>query len=405
MAKEFTYSGCAASAQACAMAKVEVICSYPIRPYTAIMMELVKMIHNGELDAEFVHGEGEHAQFSVVIGASASGARALTGTSGVGMTYAMEVLSPIAGGRYPLQAAVADRALDPPGDFGSEHTDVMTARDQGWIIGWAETPQEVFDNHLINYRVGEDENVMLPQFVCQDGYFVSHIPGKVSVPEQSQVDEFLPPYKPHKPLNPKAPYIHAPQIKPNQGPVIDLQRAQAHLNTPKVIRQAVGEYNQIMGRNYSPFLDEYRTDDAEMVIFIMGGHARTCRFAVDALRKKGVKIGMVKIRFVRPWPTDEVAECLSKFKAVGVVETSTSYGGAMKGGTLLHEVRASLYDLPVRPLTTSFMAGLGGEVVSLQGFNYMAETLTKAIAANKVNKYVQWIGFEPDWHEFVEAGG
>ncbi|MES0445330.1 MAG: pyruvate ferredoxin oxidoreductase, partial [Desulfobacterales bacterium] len=131
MAKEFTYSGCAASAQACAMAKVEVICSYPIRPYTAIMMELVKMIHNGELDAEFVHGEGEHAQFSVVIGASASGARALTGTSGVGMTYAMEVLSPIAGGRYPLQAAVADRALDPPGDFGSEHTDVMTARDQG----------------------------------------------------------------------------------------------------------------------------------------------------------------------------------------------------------------------------------------------------------------------------------
>ena len=114
---------------------------------------------------------------------------------------------------------------------------------------------------------------------------------------------------------------------------------------------------------------------------------------------------MVKIRFVRPWPTEELAECLSKFKAVGVVETSTSYGGAMKGGTLLHEVRASLYDVPNRPLTTSFMAGLGGEVVSLQGFNYVAETLTKAIAANKVNKYVQWIGFEPDWHEFVEAGG
>jgi pyruvate ferredoxin oxidoreductase alpha subunit/oxalate oxidoreductase subunit alpha len=151
------------------MAQVEVVCSYPIRPYTAIMMELVKWIHNGELDAEFVHGEGEHAQFSVVIGASASGARALTGTSGVGMTYAMEVFSPIAGGRYPLQAAVADRALDPPGDFGSEHTDVMSARDQGWIIGWAEVPQEVFDNHLINYRVGEDSRVMLPQGTVPGG--------------------------------------------------------------------------------------------------------------------------------------------------------------------------------------------------------------------------------------------
>ncbi|MFC1515694.1 oxalate oxidoreductase subunit alpha [Thermodesulfobacteriota bacterium] len=403
MAKEFTYSGCAASAQACKLARVEVICSYPIRPYTAIMMELVKMIHNGELDAEFVHGEGEHAQFSVVLGASASGARALTGTSGVGMTYAMETFSPIAGGRYPLQAAVADRALDPPGDFGSEHTDVMSARDQGWIIGWAEDPQEVFDNTLIYYRVGEDSRVMLPQFCCQDGYFVSHIPGKVSVPEQSQVDEFLPPYKPHNPLNPQAPYIHGPQIKPNQGPVIDLQRAEAHLATPAVIKEVVAQYNETFGRNYSPFLEEYRCEDAEVVIFIQGGHARTCRFAVDAMRKKGMKVGMVKIRFVRPWPTVELAECLSKYKAVGVVETSTSYGGAMKGGTLLHEVRSSLYDLDERPLTTSFMAGLGGEVVSLQGFNYMADVLGKAVEANKVSKTVQWIGFEPDWHDFVKA--
>jgi oxalate oxidoreductase subunit alpha len=396
MAKEMTISGCAASAQACKMAKVEVICSYPIRPYTAIMMELAKMVANGELDAEFVHGEGEHAQFSVVQGASAAGARVITGSSGVGVTYAMETYSPIAGARYPVQAAIADRALDPPGDFGSEHTDIMSVRDQGWIIGWAETPQEVFDNHLINYRIGEDHKVMLPQFVCQDGYFVSHIPGKVSMPEQSQVDEFLPPYKPMHPLNPKTPFIHCPQIRPDQGSVIDIQRAIAHLEAPAVIRQAVDDYNRIMGRDYKPFLEEYQTDDAEMVLFIQGAHARTARFAINKLRQKGVKIGMVKPRFVRPFPTEELQECLSKFKAVGVVETSTSYGGAMKGGTLLHEVRATLYDLPKRPLTTSFMAGLGGEVVSQNEFFYMAEVLTKAIQENKVRKYVQWVGFELD---------
>src|SRR5512140_835408 len=118
MAKEMVLSGCAASAQAAKMAKVEVICSYPIRPYTAIMMELAKMVANGELNAEFVHGEGEHAQLSVTLGASASGARAFTGSSGVGVTYAMEVYSPMAGGRYPVQMAIADRTLDPPGDFG-----------------------------------------------------------------------------------------------------------------------------------------------------------------------------------------------------------------------------------------------------------------------------------------------
>src|SRR5512143_2100246 len=218
MAKEMTLSGCAAAAQAVKMARVDVICSYPIRPYTAAMMEL---------DAEFVHGEGEHAQLSVVAGASAAGARVFTGSAGVGVTYAFETYSPISGGRLPVQMMIADRALDPPGDFGSEHTDVMSARDQGWIMGWAETPQEAFDNHLINYRIGEDPRVMLPQFVCQDGYFVSHLPGKVLLPDQAQVDEFLPPYEPgpHV-LDPKRPVSHGPQLRTAQGTMMDLERAQ-----------------------------------------------------------------------------------------------------------------------------------------------------------------------------------
>ncbi len=396
MAKEMVLSGCAASAQAAKMAKVEVICSYPIRPYTALMMELAKMVANGELDAEFVYGEGEHAQLSVVLGASAAGARVLTGSSGVGVTYAFETYSPIAGGRVPVQMMIADRALDPPGDFGSEHTDAMSCRDQGWLMGWAENPQEAFDNCLINYRVGEDHRVLLPQFVCQDGYFVSHIPGKVLLPDQSQVDEFLPPYTLPHPLDPKHPVSHGPQIRPDQGTIMDLQRAQAHLDAPAVIKEAVADFNRIFGRDYSPFVEEYMTDDAEMAFFIMGAHTMTARHAVKHLRDQGVKIGLVKLRFVRPWPTQEVAEALSKFKAVGVVETSTSYGGAMRGGNLLHEVRASLYDLPQRPLTTSFMAGLGGEMVPLKDFYYMADILSKAVQDGKTKKTVYWVGFEAE---------
>ena len=396
MAKEVVLSGCAASAQAAKMAKVEVICSYPIRPYTAIMMELSKMVANGELDAEFVHGEGEHAQLSVVLGAAAAGARALTGSSGVGVTYAFETYSPIAGGRVPLQMMIADRALDPPGDFGSEHTDAMSTRDQGWILGWAENPQESFDNCLINYRVGEDHRVLLPQMVCQDGYFVSHIPGKVTLPDQSQVDEFLPPYKLPHPLDPKHPVSHGPQIRPDQGTIMDLQRAQAMLDTPAVIKEAIADFNRIFGRKYSPFVEEYMTDGAEMVFFLQGAHTMTARHAVQHLRAKGVKIGLVKLRFVRPWPTDDVANILSKFKAVGVIETSTSYGGAMRGGNLLHEVRASLYDAPQRPLTTSFMAGLGGEMVPLKEFYWMAEVMSNALKAGKMRKNVYWVGFEDE---------
>ena len=396
MAREMMLSGCAASAQAAKMAQVEVICSYPIRPYTAIMMELAKMVANGELDAEFVHGEGEHAQLAVVLGAAAAGARALTGSSGVGVTYAFENYSPIAGGRIPLQMMIADRALDPPGDFGSEHTDAMSCRDQGWLMGWAENPQEAFDNCLINYRVGEDHRVLLPQFVCQDGYFVSHIPGKVVLPDQSQVDEFLPPYALPHPLDPKRPVSHGPQIRPDQGTIMDMQRAQAMLDAPAVIKEAIDDYNRIFGRNYSPFIEEYMTDDAEIAFFIMGAHTMTARHAVKHLREQGVKIGLVKLRFVRPWPTQDVAEALSKFKAVGVVETSTSYGGAMRGGNLLHEVRASLYEVQQRPLTTSFMAGLGGEMVPLKDFYYMADILSKAVKDGKTRKTVYWVGFEAE---------
>ncbi len=395
MAKEMVLSGCAASAQAAKLAKVEVACSYPIRPYTALMMELAKMVANGELDCEFIHGEGEHAQLSVVFGAAAAGARALTGSSGVGVTYAMETYSPIAGGRVPLQMMIADRALDPPGDFGSEHTDAMSTRDQGWLLGWAETPQEALDNSLINYRVGEDHRVLLPQMVCQDGYFVSHIPGPVVVPDQAQVDEFLPPYKLPHPLDPQHPVSHGPQIRPDQGTIMDLQRAEAMLAAPQVIKEAFADFGRIFGRKYG-FLDTYKTEDAEMVFFIQGAHAFTGRHAVNHLRAKGVKIGLVKLRFVRPWPTQEVAETLSKFKAVGVIETSTSYGGAMRGGNLLHEVRASLYDCPQRPITTSFMAGLGGEVIPLHEFYSMAETLSNYLQAGKAKKTVHWVGFEAE---------
>lgn len=394
MPKEANMAGCAATANAAKLARVEVITSYPIRPYTGIMMELSRMVAAGELDAEFIHGEGEHAQVSVTQGASACGARAYTGSSGVGLSYAMEVYSPISGGRYPCQMAVADRAYDPPGDFGSEHTDVMSCSNQGWILGWAETPEESMDNCIIYYRAGETPSVMLPQWQVQDGYFVSHIPGKVTIPDQATIDEYLPPYHCPHALNPQNPTNHGPQIFPDQGPAIDLQRAQAFLLAPKAIETAVNDYNKAVGRNYPVWLEEYKTDGAEYVFFLMGAHCRTARFAVDHLRKKGAKVGMVKLRFVRPWPTTQVCEVLSKFKAVGVVESQTNYGGAMKGGELQHEVRASLYDSPKQPVCCSFMAGLGGEVISLEEFYNMAKILEKHAKQGKVDQYVYWVGFD-----------
>ena len=396
MAQEKMLSGCAAAAQGAKFAEVEVICSFPIRPYTAIMMELAKMVANGELDAEFIHGEGEHAQVSVVLGASACGARAYTGSSGVGVTYAFEVYSPAAGGRYPFQMAIADRTLDPPGDFGSEHTDAMSARDQGWLMGWASTPQEVFDNTLINYRVGEDPLIMLPQFVCQDGYFISHIADKVVLPELSQVREFLPPYRAPHPLSTTCPVSHGPQIRPDQGAPMDAQRAMTFLEAPAVIEKAVADYNKIFGRKLDPWLEKYMMEDAEVAFFIQGAHANTCKSAIRNLRNQGLKAGMVRPRWMRPWPTQQIMEALAHVKAVATVESSTSYGGATRGGNLIHEVSASLYDLDKRPLLTSFMAGLGGDVILLEDFYYMAKIMKKMAEEKKVRQKVYWVGFEDE---------
>jgi len=391
-------AGLAAVAEAAKLADVDVISSFPIRPYTGLMVDLSQKVANGELDAEFIHADGEHAQLSICHGASAAGARTMTGSSGVGVTYAFETYSPISGGRCPVQMVIANRTLDPPGDFGSEHSDVLCARDQGWIMGWAETPQEAFDNTLIYYRLGEDPRVSLPQFNCQDGYFVSHIPGEVVIPEKSLVDEFLPPYKPAKPLDPQKPYGHGPQIYSDQGPILQLQRAILMDKAKEIIPEVLDSFNKIFGRKYPSYIEDYNPNDADVCLFINGAHSQTARYAIANLKKQGVNLALCKLRFVRPWTTDEIAEVLSHYKVVGVVETNNSFGISREAGVFTPEVAATLYNLPEkkRPILISFMAGLGGEAIRLDDFYFMAKKLTDIADRKKIKKPVYWIGFEEE---------
>ena len=169
----------------------------------------------------------------------------------------------------------------------------------------------------------------------------------------------------------------------------------AHDDLEPVIAEVVADYNKQFGRNYSPFVDEYMMEDAEIAFFLQGGHARTARFAVNHLRKQGVKVGVARLRFMRPWPTQAVAESLSKVKAVGTIETSTSYGGQSRGGNLIHEVRSALYPLDNRPLVTSFVAGLGGEIVTLNEFYAMAKVLSDGVKSGKF-KDSYWMNFSEE---------
>jgi pyruvate/2-oxoacid:ferredoxin oxidoreductase alpha subunit len=387
-------NGCAASAYAALYADVDVITAYPIRPYTAIMMNLSQFIAEGLLDAEYLHADGEHAQLSAALGAGSCGARAFTGSSGVGITYAFEVYSPAAGARIPIQMAIADRTLDPPGDFGSEHTDALCTRDMGWLMGWAATPQEVFDKHLLGYAIGEDPRLLLPQMICQDGYFVSHISGDVELPSIEQVERFLPPYKLPFALDPKKPVSHGPQIHPEQGPPLQLERARSMETAIDIIREKTQEFSDAFGRSYPPFVEEFMLEDAEVVFVIQGGHSVTCQAAVKRLRERGIKAGLARLVWFRPFPTEDLQRALDRAKVVGVVETNLGLGGASYGGILSLDVTTALYHGANRPLVTSFMAGLGGETIPINEFTWMADKMVEAMERGSVEKASHWVGFE-----------
>src|SRR6516165_1004041 len=248
-------NGCAAAAYAALYANVDVITAYPIRPYTAIMMNLSQFVADGLLDAEYLHADGEHSQFSAAFGAGSCGARAYTGSSGVGVTYGYEMYSIISGARIPIQMAIADRTLDPPGDFGSEHTDALCTRDMGWLLGWAATPQEVFDKSLIAYATGEDPRVLLPQMVVQDGYFVSHIAGEVDMPSAAAVDAYLPPYQLPFALDPRRPVSHGPQIHPAKGPPLQPERARAMEDAIAANPVTPGYIASAFARQYPHFVE------------------------------------------------------------------------------------------------------------------------------------------------------
>jgi len=387
-------SGCSAAAWGAKYADVDVITSYPIRPYTAIMMTLAQMVANGELDAEFIHADGEHAQLSAALGAGSAGARAFTGSSGVGVTFAYENYSFISGARIPLQMAIADRTLDPPGDFGSEHTDALCTRDMGWLMGWASSPQEVFDKTLMAYRMGEDHRVLLPQMVCQDGYFVSHISGEVELPDEARVKEFLPPYKLPYALDPRRPVSHGAQIMPEQGPPLQLLRAKAMEDAAPVMREVTDLFGEIFGRRYHHFIEPYKLDDAEFAFFLQGAHATTARTTVDHLRERGIKAGVARLLWFRPFPTEDAQKLLGHLKAIGVVETNLALGSATSGGALSLDLSTALYPLKKRPLLTSFMAGMGGEAVPTKEFYWMAEKLQQVVRDGRIEKLAHWVGFE-----------
>ncbi|MDR2446385.1 MAG: hypothetical protein LBD58_03700 [Treponema sp.] len=349
-------SGNDAAAEAVRLARPRVISAYPITPQTTIVERLSEFVEDGSLDAEFIHVESEHSALSAAMGASLAGVRAFTATSSQGLLYMAEVLPYAAGGRFPIVMVNANRSLALPWNIYGDQRDSLSLLDSGWIQAYAENAQEVLDLTLTAFRVAEAPSVRAPFMVNLDGFHLTHTYEVVHLPEQAQVNAFLPDYDPgENQIDFETPRSFGFSAGPEWNASFHRSHHEAMLRAWNVIDRAEGEFSEIFGRRYTGGVDAYRCGDAEYILVTLGSVSGLCRQAADSLRDHGVRAGILRLRYLRPFPDERVREVLSSAKATAVLEKDISFGGA---GTVFTNVRASA------PAQLNVIGGLGGGDIS-----------------------------------------
>jgi pyruvate ferredoxin oxidoreductase alpha subunit len=344
--------------------------------------------------AEYIVAEGEHSQFEIVKHASTVGARVFCGSSGVGWAYAMECLVVTPPLRVPMVCLVGNRALDDPGAFGVEHNDALFVRDLGWMLCWIDTSQEAIDTTLIAYRVAEDRRVFLPLAISADGAFLTHSQALTLVPPKEKVDRFLPRYdRGDLLLHPDNPITVAPQA--NEDWVIEIRRQndEAMKRAVGVIEEAYADFRRVFGRGpENPWFEEYMTDDAEIILVGMGTISLPMKVGIRNMRQQGKKVGLVRLRWFRPFPTEKLVAVLSKAKAIGVVDRDYSFGSPFHSGVVANEIRAAMYNADKRPPLLSFICGLGGREVTLEDVDKATDMCFAAATSGKSDPKTHWLG-------------
>ena len=357
-----------AVADAAMLSDVDVVSAYPITPQTHIVEHLAELVANGELKAAYIPVESEHSAMSACLGAAAVGARTFTATASQGLELMHEVLFIASSMRLPIVMAVANRALSAPISIWGDHSDVMAARDVGWIQIFVENGQEAVDNVICAFRMGEDKRVILPVMVHLDGFQLTHVIEPIELPDKKDVDRFLPPFKYPLPLDPAkpvtmgalgSPFIYT-EVKWAQE--INLEASKG------TILEIWREFGKAFGRNYSP-VEKYQTDGAKVLLMTMGSYSETAMVAVDKMRNDGKEVGLLKLRLWRPFPYEELREAVKDAEILIVLDRAISFGGP--GGPVCSEVKAALYGGEKQPKIVGFVGGLGGRDISPSGFEEM----------------------------------
>ncbi len=347
--------GSQAVARFVAMCRPDVVCAYPITPQTHIVEQLSRLVADQKLKTGYVLVESEFAAASLVLGASATGARTYTATSSQGLLLMTEVMFNIAGLRLPVVMTVANRAVSAPINIWNDQQDSMSLRDCGWIQMYAEDVQEACDMHIQAYVIAERLNI--PVMVCMDGYVLTHATEPVEVPDPEQVDAFLPSFKPKFHLTAEDPVTLGAMAGPDVYMEIRMLLHQAMRRASFTVREVAASFSSQFGRFQGDLLDRYHTEDAEVLLVSMGSLLGTMKDAVDELREEGHRVGIVKVRTMRPFPRTQLGDAVMDARAVGVVEKDISLG---LEGILCSELRSAFCGSAVTPNISSFVVGLGG---------------------------------------------
>ena len=372
MSRKFL-SGNEAFAEGIRLARPQVISAYPITPQTIVVERLSEMVEDGSLNAEYVHVESEHSALSCAIGASAAGARAFTATSSQGLLYMAECLYYASGGRFPIVMMNADRSTALPWNIYGDQRDSLSQLDSGWIQAYAENAQEALDLALMSYKIAENPDVSTPFMANLDGFVLTHTYEPVDIPEREQADKFLPPYETDNRIDFDSPQNMAFSAGPDTNYIFKFKEHEGVLAARKVIAETEKEFAEIFGRKYSGLIETYLTDDADYVIVTLGSIAGLCRETADKLRSKGIKAGVLRIRYMRPFPHKEIAEALKNVKAYGVLEKDISFGSE---GTVFTNVNSALKKANVNIKGYNFIGGLGGRNISASDIEDIFDDIT-----------------------------
>jgi len=360
MSREFL-SGNEAVAHAVRLAAPPVISAYPITPQTVVVERLSEMVEDGSLKADFIHVESEHSALSCAMGASAAGVRTFTATSSQGLLYMAECLTYASGGRFPIVMMNANRSTALPWNIYGDQRDSLSQLDSGWIQAYAQDAQESLDLTLMGYYVAEHPMVSTPFMVNLDGFHLTHTYEVVNVPSKEQADAFLPVFRTDNKIDLQRPLNLAFSAGPEHNTAFKYNEHLGMLRAVEIIRVAEKRFADVFGRQYSGLVDAYRCDDADYVLITLGSIAGLCRDVVDDLRGGGIKAGLLRLRYMRPFPNRLIAAIVKEAKAVATLEKDISFGNE---GTVYTNVNSALLKAGVSLPSSNFIGGLGGKDIS-----------------------------------------